>query len=69
MITVAGALIGLLGIIVGYEASDRLFAGALTVGDFGLLLSYYGQIVGSSMPRITSAPRSSRCAIKRSSYT
>lgn len=48
MITVAGAIIGFLGIAVSYEASDRLFAGVLTVGDFGLLMAYYGQIVGSS---------------------
>jgi ABC-type multidrug transport system fused ATPase/permease subunit len=48
MIGVAGAIGGLLGIIVVYEASDRLYAGEMTVGDIGLLLAYYGQIVGSA---------------------
>ena len=48
MISVAGALLGFLGLFVLYEATDRLFAGALTVGDFGILFGYYGQIVGSS---------------------
>ncbi len=48
MISIAGALLGFLGIIVVYEATDRLFAGALSVGDFGILFGYFGQIVGSS---------------------
>jgi ABC-type multidrug transport system fused ATPase/permease subunit len=48
MIGVAGAIGGFLGIVVVYDASDRLFAGEMTVGDIGILLAYYGQIVGSA---------------------
>lgn len=45
---VAAMIIGFLGIVVTYEASDRLFAGTITVGDYAVLLAYYGQIVGSA---------------------